>query len=112
MVMPVRPASSSGTAAATMSNRRLRRGLIARRGARGVGLRGDPRGDRAERGGAGVEALPQFGFDAGERRLVGRAETGALETVADQTDDHRRREADAHDAQDEGHESLTGYTGV
>src|SRR4051794_9929862 len=83
----------------------LEGGLIARRRTRGVGLRGDPLGDRAECGRAGVETLPQFGFDAAERRLVGRAETRPLETVADQTDDHRRRQAAARDAQDEGHES-------
>ena len=82
----------------------LERGLIARRGAGGVGLGGDPRGDRAERRGAGVEALPQLGLDAAQRRLVGRSEAGPLETEAGQADDQRGREADAHDAQDEGHD--------
>ena len=58
-------------------------GLIAGCRAHGVRLRGDPLGDRAERGRAGVEALPQFGLDATERRLVRRTETRPLETIAD-----------------------------
>ena len=50
-----------------MSKRRLQAGLIARRGAGGVGLGGDPLGDGAERGGAGVEPLAQLGLDAAQR---------------------------------------------
>ena len=81
----------------------LERRGIARRGARVSGSAARARGDRPQRGGAGVEALPQFGFDAAERRSVVSAEARALEAVADQAGGQRGGEAGAHDAQDEGH---------
>ena len=102
MVIPVVPASSAGMAAETASNSRLTAA-----GSRGVprnslGLGGDARRHRAERGGAGVEPLPQLAFDAAQCRFVRRAETRPLERPPGQTNDERGRGADAHDAQDEG----------
>ena len=66
--------------------------------ARGVRLRGDAGSDALQGRGAGIETLPQFGLDPGKRRLVGRAEAGPFDAVANQPDDERDCEADAHDA--------------
>ena len=77
--------------------------LIPRRGAHRFRLAGDAHRDRSERGGVGVEPVPELGLHPAQRVLVGGAETSPFEAPPGQTNDERGWDADAHDAQDEGH---------
>ncbi len=76
-----------------------------RRAAGGFRRGGQPGGDRAKAAGALVEAIANFRLHAVQRRLIGRAEAGALEHVAGRTSHKRGSDAGTHDAQNEGHVS-------
>ena len=83
---------------------------IARRRKDGVAVGFDARGNRAERVGAGVEALPQLGFHPGQRGLIRAAETRPLVRPSRETDGKRGDQTGAQDARDENHCSLrTAY---